>query len=99
MIAGAMLEAIGAVADWLAPRPAEPRRVVVPDLRGLFVGPCRRLVSSTGLHMQVVRLTGDPMPVEGLVVDQSPPPGAKMRRSGTLTVQIWHPPQPRRQGR
>lgn len=97
MIGGAVLEALGAVADWLAPRPAAPRRVAVPDVRGLFAGPCRRLVASTGLRIEVVRLTGDPMPVEGLVVDQSPPPGAKIRRSGTLTVQVWHPP--RQQGR
>jgi hypothetical protein len=97
MIGGAVLEAIGAVADWLAPRPAAPRRIEVPDVRGLFAGPCRRLVTSTGLRMEVVRLTGDPMPVEGLVVDQSPPPGAKIRRSRTLTVQVWHPP--RQQGK
>jgi PASTA domain len=95
MIGGAALEAIGAVADWLAPSAAAPRRVEVPDLRGLFVGPCRHVVSSAGLHMELVRLTDDPMPVEGLVVDQSPRPGTKIRRSGTLTVQVWHPPRQR----
>ena len=99
MVAGAVMEAIGAVADWLAPRPAAPRRIEVPDVRGLFAAPCRRLLASTGLRMDVVRLTEDPMPVEGLVVDQSPPPGAKIRRSGTLTVQVWHPPRQHRQQR
>jgi hypothetical protein len=32
------------------------------------------------------------MPVDGLVVDQSPQPPAKIHRRGELTVQVWHPP-------
>jgi hypothetical protein len=92
MVGGGVLDAIGAVADWLAPRPATPRRLEVPDVRGLFAGPCRHLLASTGLSMEVIRLTEDPVPVEGLVVDQSPPPRTKIWRSRTLTVQIWHPP-------
>ena len=87
----ALTDALGVLADWLAPHPAPPRRVAVADLRGLFVGPCRRLVTGLGLHLEIVRLTADPMPVEGLVVGQSPPPGTKARRSGTLSVQVWHP--------
>jgi hypothetical protein len=31
------------------------------------------------------------MPVDGLVVGQSPLPPAKIRREGELTVQVWHP--------
>jgi PASTA domain len=85
--------ALAVVADWLAPQPAPARRVVVPDIRGLFVGPCLRAVGDLGLHMDMIRLTEDPMPVEGLVVDQSPLPGAKVRRPSTLTVQVWHPPR------
>jgi hypothetical protein len=86
-------DALGVLVDWLAPHPAPPRRVAVADLRGLFVGPCRRLVAGLGLHLEIVRLTADPMPVEGLVVGQSPPPGATARRSSTLTAQVWHPRQ------
>jgi PASTA domain len=89
---------LGAFAEWLSPPPAAPRRIALPDVRGLFVGPCRRLLSGTGLRIEVVRLTQDPMPVEGLIVDQSPPPGARSPRSGTVTVQVWHPPQPRPSG-
>jgi hypothetical protein len=88
-----LTDALGVLADWLAPHPAPPRRVPVPDVRGLFVGPCWRLVAGLGLHLEIVRLTADPMPVEGLVVGQSPPPGTKARRSGTLTAQVWHPPR------
>jgi hypothetical protein len=87
----ALTDALGVLADWLAPHPAPPRRVAVADLRGLFVGPCRRLVTGLGLHLEIVRLTADPMPVEGLVVGQSPPPGTSARRSSTLTAQVWHP--------
>jgi PASTA domain len=92
MDAGFVMDTLGeVVADWLAPHPAPPRHVTVPDVRGLFAGPCRRLIGARGLHVEVVRLVQNPMPVEGLVVDQSPPPGGSVRRSGTVTVQVWHP--------
>ena len=39
-----------------------------------------------------MRLTEHPMPVDGLIVDQSPLPPAKVRRAGALTVEVWHPP-------
>lgn len=86
-----VVEGLGAIADWLAPHPAPPRHVAVPDLRGLFVGAARRLCTLTGLRAEVVQLTRNPMPVEGLVVDQSPRPGTKARRSAAVTVQVWHP--------
>jgi hypothetical protein len=90
---GVEAAAMDALGDWLAPHPAPPRRIAVPDVRGLFVGPCRRLVGDRGLRIEVVRLTKDPMPVEGLVVDQSPLPGGRVRRFATITVQVWHPPR------
>ena len=86
-------DVLGVLADWLAPHPEPPRRVTVPDVRGLFVGPCRRLLAGLGLRIEVVALTQDPMPVEGLVVDQSPAPRATARRAGTVTVRVWHPRQ------
>jgi hypothetical protein len=48
-------------------------------------------VADLGFRLEIVQLTADPMPVEGLVVGQSPPPGTMARRSGTLTAQVWHP--------
>jgi len=80
------------LADLMTPHPSPARRIVVPDLRGLFTRSCLRVTGDLGLHVEMVRLTKHPMPVEGLVVDQSPLPGTKVRRSSTLTVQIWHPP-------
>lgn len=83
-----------ALGDLMTTHPSPPRRVIVPDLRGLFTRSCLRVTGDLGLNLEMVRLTEHPMPVEGLVVDQSPLPGTKVRRSGTLTVEIWHPTQP-----
>src|SRR5215468_1729716 len=83
---------IAALEDLMTPHPLPPRHVVVPDLRGLFMRPCLQVTGDLGLHVEMVQLTKHPMPVEGLVVDQSPRPGAEARRSSTLTVEIWHPP-------
>ena len=85
--------AMAALADLMTAHPGPARRVILPDLRGLFTRSCLRAAGDLGLHLEMVRLTAQPMPVEGLVVDQSPPPGTKVRRSSTLTVEIWHPPR------
>jgi hypothetical protein len=92
----APVEFLGMIADWLAQRPAKARRVTVPDARGLFVTPARRLMTLSGLHAAVVQLTKDPMPVEGLVFDQSISAGARVRRMSLIALQVWHPPQQRR---
>jgi DnaJ domain/PASTA domain len=88
------LDAFTALLSWMGPAPAQRRRRrVVPDLRGLFYRPCQAVVTMAGLRLAVVRLTPDPMPVEGLVVGQSPAAGAAVRGLSTLTVQLWHPPR------
>jgi len=35
----------------------------------------------------------EPLPVEGLVVDQTPPPGRKAHARSTITMHVWHPSQ------
>jgi beta-lactam-binding protein with PASTA domain len=65
--------------------------VVLPDLRGLFARPGQRAAGEAGLHLEMVRLTEHPMAVEGLIVDQSPPAGSKVRRAATVTARVWHP--------
>jgi len=94
---GAMLGgAAMALSDWLRPGPApQPRRRTVPDVRGLFYQPCRDVVTMAGLRLAVVRLTPDPMPVEGLVVGQSPAAGSEVKAGSTVTVRVWHPPRRR----
>jgi hypothetical protein len=81
------------LADLLTTHPGPARRVVLPNLRGLFTHCCLRVAGDLGLHVDMVQLTAQPMAVEGLVVDQSPAPGSKVRRAGTVTVQVWHPPR------
>jgi len=83
-----------ALADLMTTHLSPSRRVTVPDLRGLFVRSCLRVIGDLGLHPEIVQLTAHPIAVEGLVVDQSPLPGTKVRRSSTLTVEIWHPSAP-----
>jgi curved DNA-binding protein CbpA len=78
----------------LAPLPAPPHgRVIVPDLLGLFCRPCQTIAALAGLRLAEIRLTPDPMPVEGLVAGQFPAPGTTIRRRATLTVELWHPPR------
>jgi hypothetical protein len=92
------LEALGALADWLSPARKPPRRsryLTVPDVRGLFFGPCQDVLTKAGFRISTVLMTKQPMPVEGLVVDLSPAPGQKVRRFSKLTLQVWHPPRPR----
>ena len=76
------------------PYPSRSSRVVAPDARGLFYGACMDVAGRVGLRVTPIQLTRHPMPVEGLVVDQTPAPGERMHRDSTLTVQVWHPPGP-----
>jgi PASTA domain len=83
-----------AQADWLAPHPRQRGRTPVPDVRGLFYDVYLEVVGKLSLRVTAVRLTEHPMPVDGLVVDQSPRPPARVRRASALTVEVWHPPAP-----
>jgi hypothetical protein len=78
----------------LEPYEDPPSRVVVPDVRGLFYGACMEVAGRIGLHTAPIRLTSHPMPVDGLVVSQTPGPGERVHRASTLTVQLWHPSEP-----
>jgi len=57
----------------LEPYPSRPSRVV-PDVVGLFYQACMEVAGRVGLHIAPIRLTAHPMPVEGLVVGQTPGP-------------------------
>jgi curved DNA-binding protein CbpA len=95
-IAGnAGLEVLGGLlmlGDWMTPHPRQPRRVAVPDVRGLFYSVCLGIAGKLGFRLDTIRLTEHPMPVDGLIVGQSPGPATQARRGSTLTVQVWHPP-------
>ena len=87
-----LLDGVLALSDWLAPHPRRARRVVVPDVRGLFFSVCLEITGKLGLRVTMVRLTERPMAVDGLVVSQSPGPVGQARRGSALTVRVWHPP-------
>lgn len=87
----ALLGGMLMLAEFLAPHQGPPRRVAVPDVRGLFYSACWGITGKLGFRITTVRLTERPMPVEGLVVGQAPRPGARARWGSVLTVQVWHP--------
>lgn len=87
-----VLGALLVLADWMTPLPRKPSRVIVPDVRGLFYSVCTGITGKLGLRVTTVRLTEHPMPVDGLVVDQSPRPAVQTRWGSALTVHVWHPP-------
>jgi len=78
----------------LEPYSSPSSRVVVPDVTGLFFQAGMEVAGRAGLRVVPVRLTPRPMPVEGLVVGQTPSAGERAHRDSTLTVQLWHPPAP-----
>ena len=52
-----------ALAAWLAPKPAPPRRrLTVPDTRGLFFRSCQAVVAVAGLRLETVQLTATARP-------------------------------------
>lgn len=88
------LEVLGALlllADWTTRPSRAPSRVAVPDVRGLFYSVCLGITGKLGLRVATVRLTEHPMPVDGLVVSQSPGPAERARRGSALTLHVWHP--------
>ena len=87
-----VLRGLGELNVWLAQHPSQPGRIPVPDVRGLFYSAFLKVVGRLDIQITFVQLTEHPMPVDGLVVDQSPGPAAKIHRRGELTVQVWHPP-------
>ena len=92
LVPAAVAASFEAFLGWMAPRAAAPpRRVTVPDVRGLFFRPCQAVATMAGLRLRVVRLTADPLPVEGLVAGQWPAPGVTVKRNSELTVEVWHP--------
>jgi hypothetical protein len=52
---------MAALADLMTPHPGPARRVIVPDLCGLFVSTCLRAAGDRGLHLEMVQLTAHPM--------------------------------------
>lgn len=88
---GALLAVPAAVADWLAPRPHRPRKVVVPEFLTMNVSQTSVIALRADVRLQVVRLTENPAPTDGIVVDQDPSPGTTVRRGSTVRLPVLHP--------
>jgi hypothetical protein len=80
-----------AMSGWI-PGPRRAKWVPVPDVRGLFYDVWLEMTGRLGIRVVPMRLTPRPMPVDGLVVDQSPRAPGKVRRGEAVTVHVWHPP-------
>jgi hypothetical protein len=86
-----MLEGLLEMSGWI-PGPRQPKWVPVPDVRGLFFDVCLEVTGRLGIHVTSIRLTPRPMPVDGVVVDQSPRAPGRVRWGEAVTVKVWHPP-------
>jgi curved DNA-binding protein CbpA len=87
-----VIDALEAHAAWLEPNAASPsRHVTVPDVTGHKASDVFYEVAKADLHINFVRLTDNPAPVDGVVVAQDPPAGTSVRRHSILTVEVWHP--------
>lgn len=90
---GDVLSALLDLKDWLRPGPGRrSKRVPVPNIRGLFYDVSMEVVGRLGLKIRSVQLTPHPMPVDGLVIDQSPRAPGQLRLDETVTAHVWHPP-------
>jgi hypothetical protein len=87
----ATLGGLLAMSGWI-PGPRRAKWIPVPDVRGLFYDVSLEVTGRLGIRVVSVRLTGRPMPVDGLVVDQSPRAPGRVRRGEPVTVHVWHPP-------
>ena len=91
-----LLAGLMVLTDWLTPHPREPRRITVPDIRGLFYSACLDIAANLHLRVTAVRVTEYPMPVDGLVVDQSP--SRQRRCTGTVRSPLRYGIRPSRRG-
>jgi hypothetical protein len=84
-------QAVGdAITDMLRPK-GPPRRVEVPNVVGQPITTARLALTRIGLRVKVRRDRADPPAVEGLVVDQDPPPGTRLRRYRRVTLLLTFP--------
>jgi beta-lactam-binding protein with PASTA domain len=88
---------LGSATDWIASRPPVlgwPVQVEVPDVRSRFTVQARHVLARAGLHTKVAQPAGQAALTGSIVIDQSPVPGAGIRRRGLVTGQIQFPQSP-----
>lgn len=65
-----------------------PRRIEMPRLVGRSLGDARRQLEELGVTLQAVRTTPTTDIEPGIIVDQSPAPGKKIRAQDPVTVTV-----------
>ncbi len=90
-VVGGILAALDALVCWLSPKPRPRRFVRVPDFRGMMMTKAWFPAVQAGVKLRVHRLNEHPAPVDGLVVDQQPPVGTRVRSGSKVTLDVLHP--------
>jgi hypothetical protein len=81
------LAAAERIADFFAPSGRADPNVTVPNVCGLRGSEAWFPAAAVDLRLSVVRLSEHPVG-DGIVVDQHPPAGTRVRRRSTLTIQV-----------
>ena len=84
-------EVMTSTLDGLA-RPGRFRRVLVPDVVGQPVSDAARVLGRLGLRVATRTDVASPPPIEGTVVAQTPPAGARRRKASRVTLDLAFPP-------
>jgi len=83
------LSAAERIANFFAPHGKADPYVTVPNVCGLRGSEAWWPAASADLRISVVRPTEHPKG-DGVIVDQDPPAGTRIRRHSTLTIQVVH---------
>jgi serine/threonine-protein kinase len=92
IILGIVLVAAVAAAVFALTRPAAGGTVTVPNLQGLTEDAAQNLANRSGLLVSFDSKTADDP--KGMIVDQSPEPGAFTGSDGTVTLVVSNGPKP-----
>ena len=87
----AVVAAVESALDWLSPKRRRSKRVSVPDFTGLGTLELLYVAMRAGVKVDVVRVVEHPLPVEGVVIDQTPAAGTEVKRDSVVTVKVRHP--------
>lgn len=88
---GAIVAGVESAAEWLAPKPLRPRKVILPDFVLMYASQTFATAVRAGVRIQFVRLTEQPAPTDGVVVGQDPPARTEVSRDSKVTLKVLHP--------
>lgn len=65
----------------------------MPEFLGMRVSETFLPALKAGVRTKIELLTEHPAPTDGVVVNQDPSSGTKMRRNARVTLIVYHPPE------